>query len=310
MPIPQNLKPGMKVGPDQDDFRKLDESGAKYAEVWYRVDQESRYDALFAHMKVRGIQAGLHFWGTLDNDILPNLAYPDERIWRPSIELMKHNVDVAAKHAFYYVNVHLGNAALEQISLDKYWMRPVPDTLVEVEQAQETFEKNVLELNAYARNAGVQLIVETIPPSAPENWSDNNARLQPHDTHSLSNTFLEEIAKKHHLALNNDISHTAAELITDNRAQLWTYLHERTTALAPFTKLIHCNTLAEPFNGTDSHDGILDTDFAHNVFPTRTQLRELLHTLVGSNEVWIVCEPKRDHIENYRALVQLLAELS
>lgn len=310
MPTPQNLKPGIKLGPDPVAIRSLIDSRAQYAEVWYRVDQESSYQPLFHELETRGVQAGLHFWGKLEHDLLPNLAYPDPKIWQPSLDLMKQCVDVAEKHHFYYVNVHLGNASLEEINLDQHWMKHLDGTEIEPKKAEETFEKNITTLDAYTQSAGIQLIVEGIPPLDPKDWVNlTEARLTPHKTYALSNVFLEQMARKHAIAVNNDISHTAAELQTSDRAELWSYLLARSTALAPFTKLVHCNTLIEPFNGTDSHDGILDADFAHNVFPTKSQLSELLKLLVGPNDVWIVCEPRDQHTENYRALVELLSEL-
>ncbi|HZZ98874.1 MAG TPA: hypothetical protein VFG51_02995, partial [Candidatus Saccharimonadia bacterium] len=279
-------------------------------ELWYRVDWESRYSELFEYISAHDIAAGLHFWGLLDGGLQPNIAYPDEKIWKPTVALMRQNIDVAAKHRTNYVNIHVGNNAIDAMNLDEHWLRTIPDSIVEMARSEETAEKNIVELDAYAKNLGVRLIVETIPSHEAEHWDDDTGRLHPHDGHALSNQFLERLGREHGILINNDISHTSSELVTDDRDALWKYLLERTTALAPTTALVHCNTLLPPFNGTDSHNGILDDDFAQNVLPSREQLRELLHVLAAAeHDIWIINEPKQKHIENYRALCDLLASL-
>ena len=298
-------KPGIKVGP-QNYQENLGRSHAKYCEVWYRVDREGEYTDMFSYLQEHGIHAGLHFWAMLQDKIAPNLAYPDEKIWKPSLELMQKNLEIAAKHHHAYVNIHVGNAALEKMDLDRHKSMPIEHTVVDYHLAERTAEKNILTLQTYAKKLGVLLIIETVPPYDPEGWDSDqnpNARLHAHATHALSNVFVEHLGKDLGIAINNDISHTAAELITNDREQLWQYLYARTVALAPYTKLIHANTMAEPFNGTDSHDGILDSDFAHNVFPSKLQFEKLLSVFQSRDDVWIVNEPQRDHVQNYNALV-------
>ncbi|HZZ98707.1 MAG TPA: hypothetical protein VFG51_02120, partial [Candidatus Saccharimonadia bacterium] len=77
MSAPTNLKPGIKVGPNPEAISTLEQSGAKYTELWYRVDWESRYSELFEYISAHDIAAGLHFWGLLDGGLQPNIAYPD-----------------------------------------------------------------------------------------------------------------------------------------------------------------------------------------------------------------------------------------
>jgi sugar phosphate isomerase/epimerase len=310
MPLPHHLKPGIKVGPSPEAIHNLMASQAKFTELWYRVDQESRYAELFEYINAHEIQAGLHFWGLLDGNLQPNLAYPDKKIWQQSFRLMQQNIDVAAKHQCNYVNIHLGNTGLDILNLDEHWSKHVPDSEVELQRAEETAEKNIVALHDYAKAKGVRLIVETIPPREAKNWTDPDARLHTHNAYSLSNTFLERLGRDHGININNDLSHTATECITNDRAELWQYLQARTKALLPSTVLIHCNTMLPPFNGTDSHNGILAEDFASEVFPTRDQLRELFALLATqSHDIWLIGEPRAHHSKNYRALCDLLAEL-
>lgn len=310
MSAPSNLKPGIKVGPQAEGLQNLIESQAKYAEIWYRVDWETRYNAIFEYISTNDIQAGLHFWGLLEGSLQPNLAYPNDKISAQTLQLMKQNIDVAAKHQANYVNVHVGNASLDEMNLDEHWLKTVPGSEVDMALAEQTAEKNILELHDYAEAQGVRLIVESIPSQDAEQWNDRSGRLHTHPSHALSNKFLERMGRQHGININNDISHTAAELITGSRKDLWFYLEERTKALAPSTVLVHCNTLMPPFNGTDSHNGILAEDFDSNVFPTREQFSDILKILARcGHNVWIIGEPTAKHVENYRALCDFLSRL-
>src|SRR5262245_52049191 len=126
--------PGIKIGP-KDWREKLEKTQAQYCEVWYRVDWEERYKEMFEYLKDHNIHTGLHFWGVLENGIMPNLAYPDEKIWKPSFELMKKNIDIAAQHHFRYINIHVGNASLEKMDLDGHRSIPIKDSLVDFSRA-------------------------------------------------------------------------------------------------------------------------------------------------------------------------------
>lgn len=310
-----HLKPGIKTGPSLDDTTRLTESGAKYTEVWYRPDQPEKYVTLFNHIKEHGIYTGLHFWGMLEDSIMPNIAYPDPKIIAATLHLMKQNIDDAAKHGFYYVNIHIGNAILQKIDFEHNTMTGLPDTLVDMARAEDIARRNMIELNGYAKSSGVQLIVETVPIMEPQNRPDHLAHKPTTIAHTLSNVFLENMAREHGIAINNDISHTASEFITSDRTKLWGYVLARTQALAPFTKLSHINTMIEPFNGTDTHDGIRDKDFALNIFPTKSQLIELLRVYndaanANGKDIWILCEPQDDHVGNYHALCELLANIT
>lgn len=304
------FNPGIKIGPQYDWRERLEESGAQHCEVWFNVADEKKYANMFSYLKENRIRTGLHFWAVLDDNVMANLAYPDEHIWKASMDRMKHTLDTASRNRFSYVNIHLGNAALERIDFVKHATSHVENSQVDRRSAESTFTRNIAELHAYAQRAGVMLVVETIPPKDPEQQQTKKGRLNPHSTYALSNTYLENIAKKLHVNVNNDISHTAAEFgETTDRDLLWKYLLDRTNAMLPHTAVVHLNTMSEPFNGTDSHDGILDTDFATNVFPNKQQVVELLKRFATRNTVWVINEPSSDHVENYRRLVALKAQM-
>ena len=75
--------------------------------------------ALFDELKRRDCEVGLHFWGKLDGDISPNIAYPDTSIVTQSMDLMRQTIDIAAHRHFSYVNIHPGAAALSKVDYKK-----------------------------------------------------------------------------------------------------------------------------------------------------------------------------------------------
>lgn len=304
--MPHSLHPGIKIGPEISWKEKLESTQAKYCEVWYRVDWESKYDDMFVYLKKNQIRTGLHYWAMIDNTYMPNLAYPEPSIWKPTLETMMQNIDVAAKHAFEYVNIHIGNFALVAHDLDKHAISCVQDSEVEPGVATKTFEEHAQTLHAYAEKNRVELIVENIPPY--------NSKLEGHHEEvvpafALDSHVLEDIAKRVGLHTNLDLGHVMAEAPAQTSEGLSSYLFERAKALQPYTALIHANTNIPPFTGTDSHDGITDDDFARNVIPTKNQFIALLKLFTTQNDVWVVNEPKNQHIENYHALVAILHQL-
>lgn len=300
------LHPGIKIGPEISWKEKLEATRSRYCEVWYRVDWESKYEEMFAYLLKNQIHTGLHYWAMIDGTYMPNLAYPDSSIWKPTLETMKQNIDVASKHAFAYVNIHIGNFALIAHDLDNHTISCVQDSEVDSALAAQTFEEHVQTLHAYAEKKHVKLIVENIPPY--------NATREGHHEEvipafALDSHVLEDIAKRVGLHTNLDLGHTMAESPVQTAEGLSDYLFERAKAFQPYTALIHANTNIKPFTGTDSHDGITDDDFAHNVVPTKNQLIALLKLFTAQNDVWVVNEPKNQHIENYHALVAILNQL-
>ncbi len=300
------LHPGIKIGPEINWKDKLETSQAKYCEVWYRVDWESSYEDMFAYLVKNQIQTGLHYWAMIDEKYMPNLAYPDQSIWRPTLETMKQSIDTAAKHGFQYVNIHIGNYALLALNLDEHAHGCVTYSEIDPALAARTFEEHVQTLHAYANKQHIQLLVENIPPYNSMQEGHHDKVVQ---AYALNSHVLEDIAKRVGLHVNLDLGHMMAESPHQTAEGLSAYLFERALACKPLITLIHANTISEPFTGTDSHDGITDNDFAHHVVPTKERFIELMKLFVPQQNVWIVNEPERDHVENYQALVAILNQL-
>jgi len=101
-------------------------------------------------------------------------------------------------------------------------------------------------------------------------------------------------------AIANDFCHTACTMISDNRDAIWRYLYTMTQTLALATRLIHLGFVVPPYNGVDNHDSldnpILNTDAA---IPNKTEMIELLQLYRNRDYMWILVEPKTDHVNNY-----------
>jgi hypothetical protein len=70
--------------------------------------------------------------------------------------------------------------------------------------------------------------------------------------------------------------------------------------------LIHVTTNVPPFNGTDSHNGILVKDFKWGAVPNKTQLIKLLF-LFKNRPIWLIPEPRtKDMAANYFELKEII----
>src|SRR3989344_5773564 len=103
---------GIKVGPNKNSFLDLELTGAPFAEVWFNINRADEYTELFAELKRRKMQVGLHFWGILDGGISASFGYPDQFVLDNSAALVKETIDIAARNTFQYVNIHPGSRAI------------------------------------------------------------------------------------------------------------------------------------------------------------------------------------------------------
>ncbi|MBI2010550.1 MAG: TIM barrel protein [Candidatus Chisholmbacteria bacterium] len=300
------IKPGIKVGPD--DWReRLQKSGARYCEVWFRIDQRHLYQEMFSYLKKQGINAGLHFWGILKGGYEPNVAYPGPTL-RQTLKLIRHTIDVAASFKLRYVNIHCGNRQLIKVNLKKQIFSPIGAGEVSLHDSENTLEKSWLLLHQYARRQNVLLLVETVPArTATGSMLISTSRLKPTSQFAVPVKIILKLAQKHHLFVTNDFCHTFADEYDQPLDALWRTLYTKSKLLAPYTKLLHLNSVIPPYNGTDSHHGITDNDFnLPGIFPPKEKLIELLKFFKNRNDVWAINEPSHQHTTNFRALTKIL----
>jgi sugar phosphate isomerase/epimerase len=303
------MKLGIKVNADSEALDRLTGSNPDLVEVWFNVNDAGRYSDLFDELKQRKCDVGLHFWGTLNTDIAPNLAYPDETTISESLDLMRRTIDIASERQFQYVNIHPGSAALLKVNYkdERYDMIKDP---VDTDRAIDLFLENAQTLHVYAKKHNVVFTVETVPVRITDGWYKAETRLRPKNVFELP---VEAILRAARLGIPiaNDFCHTAANVISDDPDVVWTFLHGTTKLLAPYTRLIHLGFVMPPFNGTDSHDQldnpIFDTDKA---VPNKKQMIDLLKNFRNRDDVWILVEPSTDHVKNYFLAKNIIEQAS
>jgi len=299
------MKLGLKVNVDRDSYERLRLANPSLAEVWFNASAADTYTNLFAELTRRKCDVGLHFWGLCDNNIAPNISYPDQSVIRQSMALMRQTIDTAAKYGFSYVNIHPGASALAKVdyTAERYDLISEP---VDTDRSIKLFLQHAQELSEYAKSRNVIFTVETVPARITDGWYNAAARGTPKSLHELPVSAIQQAADLG-LWVANDFCHTAANVITDTPDDIWTFLQTTTQSLAPQTRLIHLGFIMPPYNGTDNHDmldnPILDTDAA---VPNNSQMIELLKLFRDRDDIWILTEPKEDHVKNYFLAEKLL----
>ncbi|MBI2404789.1 hypothetical protein HYV22_01260 [Candidatus Gottesmanbacteria bacterium] len=301
------MKLGIKVGPQPQSFHDLEQTRAPYCEVWFNINEASQYDDLFAFITKRDIDVGLHFWGQLANGTAPNFAYPDTQLIRGSLVLIQKTIDIAAQNKFSYVNIHPGMATKSKIDFTKHQLQPMTPP-VDFALSEQLFLEHAQTLHQYATNRGIVLTIETVPQRNTPDWYDHNARKENRtiNAYELPVAMLTKAAGQG-LWIANDLCHTAANVISDNRTDVANVVFETTKTLAPQTRLIHVGFLIPPYNGTDFHDHLdnplLNTDQA---IPNKKELKQLLKLFANRDDVWAIVEPVADHPKNFFLLQQLI----
>lgn len=298
------MKAGIKIGL-RDYQNRLPKTQASVCEVYFRIDKKKQYDGLFSQLKARNIQAGLHFWGFLDDNIMYNLAFPDEKIQTQTLTLIKETIDLAASHHCYYVNVHAGYYNLTKVNLDKGQFSLINRTAGS-DEGNAVLKENLKILHQYAQNEDILLLTETLSARENPNWLIESSRFNPINVGSVSCATLFKLALENNLYLTNDFGHTISEEISSDRDLLFQKLYEKTKKLAPYTKLIHPNTTKPPFNGVDTHNGITTEDFSQQVLPDKNQLLKLLQIFKNRNDIWLIPEPYSNHEKNYLILQKMI----
>lgn len=301
---------GIKVGPDKQSFLDLSQTNAPFAEVWFNIARADEYTELFAELKRRHMQVGLHFWGALADGTWTNIAYPDGTVIEASMNLIRQTIDIAATNHFQYVNVHPGCAAKISIDIEK-GATHVLSKPISWDLATKTFLSCARTLDHYARRQNVVMTFETVPIRCLDEWYTGLSRNDSVHVQNIYELPLESVvtASESGLWVANDFGHTAANVITENFREVWKYLKKITSQLAPKTRLIHLNFVTPPFNGTDFHDyldnPLMETDQA---VPNKKQMIELLRLFTGRDDVWILVEPNGRHAENYFLAQKIVEE--
>ncbi|MBI4034821.1 MAG: hypothetical protein HY381_00305 [Candidatus Chisholmbacteria bacterium] len=287
----------------------LQTTQAQYCEVLFRLDLAAKFTPMFDHLRTHHVSFGLHFWASLPGGFEPNLAFEPQGIADHSHQLMAQTLKLASQVGAAYINIHPGSLTLTKIDLDHQSMALVPDAKVTPEQALQSLLARTRQLRQLADSLNLLFLVETLPKHGASHWRDDSGRLKVILSHNISPDMILHLAQAGQF-ITNDFGHTTASWVTDDMNQLWRHVYSTSRQLAPQTKLIHLNTIAPPFNGTDSHAGVLPADFTAGVFPNRNQILDLLHLYQNRDDIWIIPEPPAETmVQNYHAIKALLQEI-
>ncbi len=303
------IKAGIKIGPNNWVERLL-HSKAKCCEVWFLINNKSEYADMFQFLKRKQIRTGLHFRGIIEGNIPANPAYPDKAIRNRSILQMEECIEIASRNEFSYVNIHPGYAQLWKFDAEKQIMMIADNSKHLYQDYKYAFWESAVLLHEYGQNNNVNVLWESPHYTAPADLNKelmDRTYLQSSDT--LNSFTLERIAEKDGILVTNNISNIMSELQSASKGEIINYLFDRTEKLAPYTKLLHINTVSRTFDSIDSHDGITNADFNNEEIPAKEQLLELLKIFNGRNDIWAINESRHKHVQNYKALRELLVDV-
>ncbi len=290
------MKLGIKIAPGNAWQRDIEATHPAMVEIWYNAGRPDDYNEMFSYLADKNIDVGLHFWGQDENGMLAATSSP----------LMRRTIDIAARHTCVYVNIHPDLYAHLAVNLETLRIR-VAAPEEDHNKVNERFLRNVESLRAYADTKHVVLTVETVPMRDTPNWKPHRDRTRVIDTHQMPMDILVDLSRRG-VSIANDFSHTACNRISENPNAIWKYLFKTTKDLAPATRLIHLGFIVPPYNGVDFHDcldnPVLDTPDA---IPNRNQMVELLKLFKNRDDVWILVEPKENHVKNYTLAQKIIA---
>lgn len=309
------MKPGIKIG--LPNWRqRLERSHASYVEVYFMLPRFKEHQEMFTYLKRKRINFGLHFWDKLPGDFMPNLVFKG-KIADNSVRLIKQTLKIAKKIGACYVNIHPGSFRLRKIFFKNTGVRvKVTSKKISFFEGKKEFFKNATLLNNYAKKRGVLLLIETVCRRDVAGWIDSSFLKQTRSKQATCPSFnidsqiLYQLAQKENIFLTNDFGHTLTETISNNHSLVFENLFLTTKKLASFTKLIHITTTPPPFNGTDAHGGLLESDFSKNPVPNKKEIIKLFKIFRNRDDVWVVPEPFKNHVGNFKALFSILSETS
>ena len=301
------MKLGIKVGPRPDSITDLEETGAQFAEVWFRIDKKDDYNDLFSYLKRKHIDTGLHFWGLTRDGISPTFAHTDQPLLNESMDLVRQTIDIASHNNFSYVNIHPGFRTRIGVDFKTLTFFKKNDTIIPYEQATTHFLECAGKLSDYATRKNVLLTVETTPIRlAIGSLHKKDSRLTIQDFSEFS--YLNLPTHMLPFAIANDFAHTAANCISDQSESVWNLLAQKTTEYAPKTRLLHLGFIIPPFNGSDFHDHLDNPLFETDAVPNKNHMIELLKLFINRPDVRALVEPDGRHQENYFLAQKLLVD--
>lgn len=303
------MEVGVKVGPENW-VKVFSSTKAKYCEVWFRLDWQEKYTPLFKYLKKNKIAFGLHFWSMIKGKYFPDLLCLKNNIAARTFKLIKKTINIASYWQAVYVNFHPESYRLSLLDLDNSKIKTLNSK--EPIDREKSFNQLLFYLNKikkYADKKRIIPFIETVPKYMSSDFKNIElGRLKPQKSEGLETEKFLQLTKLGY-PICFDIGHTLGQCITNDRKKLFNYLLTAAKKMLPSVGLIHVTTNIPPFNGTDSHNGILEEDFKQGALPTKLQLIKLL-SLFKDKNVWLIPEPRIDKmVDNYFALREIVKEV-
>src|SRR3989344_3736306 len=305
------MQVGIKVGLQKSSFTDLQATQPDFCEVWFHSAKIDQYNDLFSYIQSLGIGCGLHFWGAAENTLV-NLCFPYTKLLAASRALVKKTIDVAAKYKCRYVNIHPGGARKIGVDFTTYHFYQIGEK-VSFSSCINLLRESLSELTNYAVNKKVELYVESVPAMGIGKPLQDGpgGRTAPLDLAELPLKHLEQALTIPQLYFTNDFGHTAANIISTDRTEIYHYLYESTKRLAPKTRLLHSGFIISPYNGTDYHGSLYEQIFqTKTAIPNKLEMLGLLNLFRTRSDVGVLVEPESDHVGNFQFLKTLISELS
>jgi hypothetical protein len=252
------------------------------------------------------IQLNFHHWASFDN-ILANPAAPG-KLGERTIDSIRETINIAEKYSAGYVVIHPGHTKKNKINHKAQCIRPIEE-ISSLQQAEKMLYKRVELLQNYAAKHKVTLLIETVPKYDPEYWMSAKGRLKTIDIGSLPLSTIAKLANAGFFVAN-DFEHTASNSLSNSHSEIYSFSLEQTKYLAPCTKLLHLGYLIPPFNGTDYHGDLSNPEFDTSyALPNKNEMRELLKIFKGKSNIWVIPEPRSDHIGSYSVAQKLISAI-
>jgi len=267
------MKIGIKVGSDGWE-EILSKTKPDCCEIWFRLDWQEKYIPLFKYLNKRKIPFGLHFWAMVDGKYFPNLLGLHDKIAEKTLKLIRQTIDIASKWRAVYVNFHPESYRLNLLDLNNSTITTLnPNEKINRKKSFKQLLLYLEKIKKYADEKNVIPFLETVPKYIPANFHEiKKGRTNPQHSEGLETERFFELSKLGY-PICFDIGHTTAQLITNDNKKLFNYLLQAARTMLPTIGLIHVTTTIPPFKGTDSHNGVLEKDFKHDIFPNKNQLR-------------------------------------
>ncbi len=303
------MKVGIKVGPTG--WQKiLSKTKPDCCEIWFRLDWYKQYLSLFKYLNKQKIPFGLHFWATVDGKYFPNLLGLHDQIAEKTFLLIKQTIDIANKWQASYVNFHPESYRLNLLDLDKKTITTLnPNELIDRKKSFKQLLFYLKKIRNYTNKKKVIPFLETVPKYVPANFHEvKKGRANPQHSEGLETEKFFELSKSGY-PICFDIGHTTAQCIINDRKKLFNYLMNAVKKMMPTIGLVHITTTIPPFEGTDSHNGILEKDFKKNIFPNKKQFIQFL-SLFKDKDVWLIPEPQKEEMAaNFFSLKKIVTSL-